>query len=248
MLPLRGWLRRRHGRCQRLARIDACGTARDTAAACQNPSGRSDRICLADVFSGKGWRPRRLTSAPASIDTVAAFRPWRSFRPSVARGRRGHHRDETAPAARSFPLNAFAGGEAILRGKRNANLARTGGMIPIQRPDSPTAYKTRSVPCLANRNCSGSGMLAASLKEDGVLAESGHGRAMLAPGGHPMSRTFSMKSGWFDSLKLFERCGCPPNSVSSLPSKFSSSLFQVASYQAPAIRVACERRSIRWFT
>src|SRR5690606_40103614 len=36
-------------------------------------------------------RPRRLTSAPASIDTVAAFRPWRGFRPSVARGRRGHH-------------------------------------------------------------------------------------------------------------------------------------------------------------
>ena len=39
------------------------------------------------------WRwPRRLTSAPASVDTVAAFRPWRGFRPSVARGRRGHHR------------------------------------------------------------------------------------------------------------------------------------------------------------
>ena len=39
--------------------------------------------------------PRRLTSAPASVDTVAAFRPWRSFQPSVARGRRGHHRNET---------------------------------------------------------------------------------------------------------------------------------------------------------
>ena len=40
------------------------------------------------------WRwPRRLTSAPASVDTVAAFRPWRSFRPSVARGRQGHHGD-----------------------------------------------------------------------------------------------------------------------------------------------------------
>ena len=39
------------------------------------------------------WRwPRRLASAPASTDTVAAFRPWRSFRSSVARGRRGHHR------------------------------------------------------------------------------------------------------------------------------------------------------------
>src|SRR5690606_9480644 len=36
--------------------------------------------------------PRQLASAPASIDTVAAFRPWRGFRPSVARGRRGHHR------------------------------------------------------------------------------------------------------------------------------------------------------------
>src|SRR3546814_2663349 len=34
-----------------------------------------------------------MTAAPASIDTVAAFRPWRSFRSSVARGRRGHHRD-----------------------------------------------------------------------------------------------------------------------------------------------------------
>jgi len=48
----------------------------------------------ASRFSGpKRWRPRRLTSAPASIDTVAAFRPWRDFRSSVARGRRGRHRD-----------------------------------------------------------------------------------------------------------------------------------------------------------
>jgi len=29
----------------------------------------------------KRRRPRRLASAPASIDTVAAFRPWRGFRP-----------------------------------------------------------------------------------------------------------------------------------------------------------------------
>ena len=46
------------------------------------------------AVSGKArkWRwPRRLASAPASVDTVAAFRPWRGFRPSVARGRRGHH-------------------------------------------------------------------------------------------------------------------------------------------------------------
>ncbi len=52
----------------------------------------------AELFSRKPkrWRPRRLTSAPASIDTVAAFRPWRDFRPSVARGRRGHHRDGLA--------------------------------------------------------------------------------------------------------------------------------------------------------
>lgn len=43
--------------------------------------------------SSQEWRwPRRLTSAPASTDTVAAFRPWRGFRSSVARGRRGHHR------------------------------------------------------------------------------------------------------------------------------------------------------------
>ncbi|KAG0742722.1 hypothetical protein G6F24_016426 [Rhizopus arrhizus] len=46
--------------------------------------------------------PRRLTSAPASIDTVAAFRPWRSFRPSVARGRRGHHRDVGRPVGGQF--------------------------------------------------------------------------------------------------------------------------------------------------
>ncbi len=46
--------------------------------------------------------PRRLTSAPASIDTVAAFRPWRDFRPSVARGRRGHHRDVGRPVGGRF--------------------------------------------------------------------------------------------------------------------------------------------------
>ncbi len=46
--------------------------------------------------------PRRLTSAPASIDTVAAFRPWRGFRPSVARGRRGHHRDVGRPVGGQF--------------------------------------------------------------------------------------------------------------------------------------------------
>src|SRR5690606_26956096 len=47
----------------------------------------------AGTGGAKRRRPRRLTSAPASIDTVAAFRPWRGFRPSVARGRRGHHWD-----------------------------------------------------------------------------------------------------------------------------------------------------------
>ncbi len=113
------------------------------------PSGRSDRIDLAGVFSGKGWRPRRLTSAPASIDTVAAFRPWRSFRPSVARGRRGHHRHETAPVARSFPLNAFASGEAILRGKHNSNLAERGGFtrhLSMPRPTGGFAVQVARPP------------------------------------------------------------------------------------------------------
>jgi hypothetical protein len=50
---------------------------------------------LGFMGSAHEWRwPRRLTSAPASTNTVAAFRPWRSFRSSVARGRRGHHRVE----------------------------------------------------------------------------------------------------------------------------------------------------------
>ncbi len=59
--------------------------------------GQRHRFISSVNFKGlKRWRPRRLTSAPASIDTVAAFRPWRDFRPSVARGRRGHHRDGLA--------------------------------------------------------------------------------------------------------------------------------------------------------
>ncbi len=59
--------------------------------------GQRRRFISSAIFKGlKRWRPRRLTSAPASIDTVAAFRPWRDFRPSVARGRRGHHRDGLA--------------------------------------------------------------------------------------------------------------------------------------------------------
>src|SRR3990167_2585393 len=34
-----------------------------------------------------GGSPCRLASAPESVNTVAAFRPWRSFQPIVARGR-----------------------------------------------------------------------------------------------------------------------------------------------------------------
>jgi len=55
------------------------------------PTGVGSRV-LSRVRLKRRW-PRRLTSAPASVDTVAAFRPWRGFRPSVARGRRGHHGD-----------------------------------------------------------------------------------------------------------------------------------------------------------
>src|SRR5690606_39813955 len=65
----------------------------------------------------KRWQPRRLTSAPASIDTVAAFRPWRGFRPSVARGRRGHHGNnqdwrrgrDSNPRSGYKPLTHFPG-------------------------------------------------------------------------------------------------------------------------------------------
>jgi hypothetical protein len=56
------------------------------------------------------WRwPRRLTSAPASTDTVAAFRPWRGFRSSVARGRRGHHRRCVNDAAVELAVNNHEG-------------------------------------------------------------------------------------------------------------------------------------------
>src|SRR5690606_7780454 len=66
------------------------------------PTGWARRPAEADRpgFNRLKWRwPRRLTSAPASTDTVAAFRPWRGFRSSVARGRRGHHGDWTARSA-----------------------------------------------------------------------------------------------------------------------------------------------------
>ncbi len=72
------------------------------------------------VFSNpsRTWRwPRRLTSAPASIDTVAAFRPWRDFRSSVARGRRGHHGD-VHRALRPAPDAACLPGTRILAGDR----------------------------------------------------------------------------------------------------------------------------------
>src|SRR6478672_3439301 len=47
------------------------------------PTSRSERCGKSGSWAErprKEWRPRRLTSAPASVDTVAAFRPWRSFR------------------------------------------------------------------------------------------------------------------------------------------------------------------------
>src|SRR5687767_6585087 len=83
-------------------------------------------ICAADrgPFQGaarKRRRPRRLTSAPASVDTVAAFRPWRGFRPSVARGRRGHHGLFHSKAR-------FRGGLSI-----TTKLAERGGFEPPKR-------------------------------------------------------------------------------------------------------------------
>jgi hypothetical protein len=39
----------------------------------------------------KGGSPRRLAPAPESANTVAAFRPWRSFQPIVAGADEGHH-------------------------------------------------------------------------------------------------------------------------------------------------------------
>ena len=56
---------------------------------------RRIRLAASGQYAGRngGWQPRQLTPAPESVNTVAAFRPWRGFRPIVARGRRGHHRD-----------------------------------------------------------------------------------------------------------------------------------------------------------
>ena len=66
------------------------------------PTGAGDRKCRL----GPGFAKQTLgavraapkmavappaSPAPTSVNTVAAFRPWRSFRPSVAGGRRGHH-------------------------------------------------------------------------------------------------------------------------------------------------------------
>ncbi len=67
----------RHGRTAHAIKLQRVATRDNTAPTFPDPERR---------------RPRRLASAPASIDTVAAFRPWRGFRSSVARGRRGHHR------------------------------------------------------------------------------------------------------------------------------------------------------------
>src|SRR3546814_3042147 len=57
-------------------------------------STRTDTLFPYTTLFRSEWQPRQLTSAPASIDTVAAFRPWRDFRPSVARGRSEEHTSE----------------------------------------------------------------------------------------------------------------------------------------------------------
>ena len=78
---------------------------------------------LGFLCGAQEWRwPRRLTSAPASTDTVAAFRPWRGFRTSVARGRRGHHR--TAHASRRWNLAERGGFEPPKRGLDAYTLSR----------------------------------------------------------------------------------------------------------------------------
>ena len=99
----------------------------------------------------KRWRPRRLTSAPASIDTVAAFRPWRGFRPSVARGRRGHHRDVGRPEGSQF---TDQGKQRAMRQRpqpdcasagrwQRRSLAQAGASTPASRAESAV---TRSRP------------------------------------------------------------------------------------------------------
>ena len=84
-----------------------CGADRSKSFACAVRHGRAPArsISRRPIAIEAGWRPRRLTSAPASVDTVAAFRPWRDFRPSVARGRRGHHRREPRDARPGALLN-----------------------------------------------------------------------------------------------------------------------------------------------
>jgi hypothetical protein len=86
-------------------------------------------------------RPRRLTSAPASIDTVAAFRPWRDFRSSVARGRRGHHRRASVGSRRGnwrregihSALRASPFGR-LRRANRYAVCRTHGGSHPLSLP------------------------------------------------------------------------------------------------------------------
>jgi hypothetical protein len=105
----KGARRSRGGEWPRLRGIAARGRERPAMDGRAGSSGERCRIAMEGIVRTPGprfasqtlgfmgfaheWRwPRRLTSAPASIDTVAAFRPWRGFRSSVARGRRGHHR------------------------------------------------------------------------------------------------------------------------------------------------------------
>ncbi len=122
------------------ARVDRyrCCRAGKACPSRRSPARRHGPVQRSAGCSRDGMRrerrwPRRLASAPASIDTVAAFRPWRDFRSSVARGRRGHHRDEAAPGARpfAFPIEPAGGSAGSCEGL--ACMAERGGFEPPKR-------------------------------------------------------------------------------------------------------------------
>lgn len=125
--------------------------------------------------------PRRLTSAPASIDTVAAFRPWRGFRPSVARGRRGHHRDVGRPVGGQF---TDQGKQRAMRQRpqpdcasagrwQTRSLAQAGASTPASRAESAV---TRSrpwrpgLPAVARMPARRNGLPTSGIKDQDGLA------------------------------------------------------------------------------
>ena len=117
----------------------------------QESLGRDSRRSYGGKCLGlKGWRPRRLTSAPASVDTVAAFRPWRDFRPSVARGRRGHHRREPRSARPGWIFRAVLRGGA----SKLAYLVGRGEMVESILPVLTGNSQTGGCPavCLGGRS------------------------------------------------------------------------------------------------